>query len=51
MIARPGNYLPVFDEVAAREMIRIAELGADAGPKGALCLALSALRQPVMLSE
>ena len=51
VISHLGEYLPVLDTAGAKEMIRIAELGADAGPKGTLCLALSALRQLEMLPE
>lgn len=43
LVSRLGDYLPVLTDEGAKDMIRLAGLGADAGPIGAISLALSVL--------
>ncbi|AKH41409.1 fructokinase [Altererythrobacter atlanticus] len=45
VVSRLGDYLPALDDAGARDRIRIASLGADAGPMGAVALAQSSLQQ------
>lgn len=42
MIERLQNYLPFFDQDSAETILRVPSLGYDAGPLGAIALAMSA---------
>lgn len=41
LVERLGNYLPYLDEEGAKNVVRLAGLGSDAGPLGAVALAQS----------